>query len=128
MENTVTIEALPHLQKWDANLESKLGLFHIDMSQSRRWLKACLKDHQNCRPPNPDFVPHRLLFVGDSQTNPILIPQFGEKVSSYAALSYCWGTAEVLVTKTSNIMDHFKSIDLKCLPKVCCCTLQRRKC
>jgi hypothetical protein len=128
VNDTMSLEEPPKLENQDQNVDEKVALFQLDMAQGRRWLETCLHHHQKCRPPDSHFIPHRLLFVGDWRTNPFLVSRVDETVVSYAALSYCWGAAEALVTQTSNVMDHFNGIDFQCLPRVCCCVLHTEEC
>lgn len=128
LRDTMTFEQIPKLEQLDQNVGNNVSLFQLDMVQGRRWLEKCLNHHQKCRSPTSDFVPHRLLFIGDWRADPILVERFDKTVVPYAALSYCWGAAEVLVTQTSNIMDHFNGIDFECLPRVCCCDLYEYEC
>jgi hypothetical protein len=81
------------------------------------WLLHCLQNHEQCKNPNPDFMPRLLLNVGLSNGDPFLFKP--TKVAPYVCLSYCWGTdaGDVLRTMKNNLEAHFTAVPFLELPK-----------
>lgn len=63
-------------------------------------------------------MPNRLIDVGLDESEPFLVDGKIEP-APYAALSYCWGTADnILVTTRESIAIHRQRIPLSLLPQV----------
>lgn len=83
------------------------------------WVNDCLTNHDECRLPDGDFVPRRLVRVGpwNGDTEPFLFEP--KEPCNYVALSYCWGVdvSEVLATTTARLETYTSGIQLSSLPK-----------
>lgn len=68
-------------------------------------------------------MPSRLLLIDHSEDIIYLqemsqqASAFGKKKVEYVALSYCWGRSRPWVTTMSNIIEHYRGIDIPTLPK-----------
>ncbi|PYI01882.1 heterokaryon incompatibility protein [Aspergillus sclerotiicarbonarius CBS 121057] len=86
--------------------------------RAQQWLSYCEEHDEACHPPNPGFVPRRLVDVGswDGSREPFLFEP--TTPVRYACLSYCWGKDldQVLTTTTNNIHSHYQAIALSALP------------
>lgn len=84
------------------------------------WLKRC-QEHQPCQEAVAKKTigvrRPRLLDVGDDSEPPRLV-EYPEDGAAYVALSSCWesNATNTLMTTSTNIEQHNKSIDLKALP------------
>ncbi|KAH6663722.1 hypothetical protein B0J14DRAFT_644693 [Halenospora varia] len=83
------------------------------------WLNNCVKYHDGCKAPVPEFFPSRLIDVGplDGKVKPFLCNP--KEPVSYAALSYCWGQdlEGILSTTLQNLTAHYESIHAESLPR-----------
>ncbi|KAG4443091.1 hypothetical protein IFR05_001417 [Cadophora sp. M221] len=81
------------------------------------WLHECLSNHKTCRDctrSDLGFMPTRLIEIAGA--NHRLYETAGRPVESYAALSYCWGTAGQLMTTRGTYQSHMAGIDPQILP------------
>ncbi|KUJ16569.1 HET-domain-containing protein, partial [Mollisia scopiformis] len=85
---------------------------------ARKWLRECSFSHNNCRRRIQNVLPSRLI-----ELSPLGQPQAarlrytaGQK-GNYAALSYCWGSAEPFRTTTKNAHAYTASLPYSKLPK-----------
>jgi hypothetical protein len=90
--------------------------------QVSKWLKQCLSDHQydQCgseRLRGQFYVPDRLIKVPAQEDDAVLLDlsrwnnrKLGTALPTYAALSYCWGTAQGLTTTHATL--HQRSIGI----------------
>ena len=86
---------------------------------ARRWLEECLSSHPLCGTISASALPTRLIDVGNCdspQTLCLCIPAAGAS-GRYAALSYCWGTAQNNILTKANLKDKTENIALSDLPK-----------
>lgn len=60
-------------------------------------------------------LPTRLIYVGTQDSDVCLRVSTGLR-AQYLALSYCWGTAQTMVTNTSNLQAHLNSLVVSQLP------------
>jgi hypothetical protein len=103
------------------------GFYSLDMIEDTRsklaleriskWLLHCIENHESCKPPDPSYIPRRLIHVGSSgKEEPSLVEP--SKPVLYLCLSYCWGpdTKDVLVTTAANLASHYKAIPLATVP------------
>ncbi|KAJ4861465.1 heterokaryon incompatibility protein (HET) domain-containing protein [Trichoderma breve] len=78
------------------------------LDQAAKWLTECRTSHGECRVSDAEFVPNRLLYLGDSRTDSNIL-ELVEKAAavSYAALSHRW-TKETPAKSllTSNFLDR----------------------
>lgn len=88
------------------------------LSLAASWLQDCVTNHPACAVPDTDFMPDRLVNVGNVSSEPFLIEGTAE-TAPYAALSYCWGKVQgTCVTKRENLEQHKKSIRFIDMPQV----------
>jgi hypothetical protein len=89
------------------------------ISKMKKWLSKCLNEHKNCKIPDHNFVPSRLIHVGalDGSKEPFLVER--GTPCPYVALSYCWGSNldGVLTTTKKNLVSHREVIPLRSLPQ-----------
>ncbi|PQE20732.1 heterokaryon incompatibility -domain-containing protein [Rutstroemia sp. NJR-2017a BBW] len=93
------------------------------MSLARSWIHKCarLTDHKACNAQwaPQDFLPTRLIYVGDSTKSNhlrlLLTSTKGPEIE-YFVLSHCWGKTEFLTLKKENQKDMLQSIDYDSLP------------
>lgn len=84
----------------------------------QKWLDDCECDHDSCTKPEPAFMPTRRLDVG-----PVISPELklvisaSQALSPYAALSHCWGKAQVCTTTIATIAQHLQAVPLSQLPQ-----------
>ncbi|KAI9866181.1 MAG: hypothetical protein M1813_001742 [Trichoglossum hirsutum] len=85
---------------------------------ARRWIHACLDDHEQCCSRDPDFTPTRLIDVGEVGDDLQLYLQNTLEVGvKYTALSYCWGGDQPVRTTKSTLKENCKRIEFSSLPK-----------
>ena len=70
---------------------------HLKLAIS--WLDECSKKHIQCRPPEAQALPSRLLFVGAGEACIHLTetPTYDQNIR-YCALTHCWGGASGLLS------------------------------
>ncbi|PMD39220.1 HET-domain-containing protein, partial [Hyaloscypha variabilis F] len=87
---------------------------------ARKWLKDCVEGHENCSQPTGNIMPTRLLEVEHTQDQKHrrvrLCETYKLKVAPYAALSYCWGGTQPIMTTSENIKQHLTRIHYTELP------------
>lgn len=89
----------------------------LALERISKWLSHCIENHESCKPPDPSYIPHRLIHVGSfGKEEPSLVEP--SQPVPYLCLSYCWGpdTKDVLVTTTANLASHYKVIPLATVP------------
>ncbi|KAI1739587.1 hypothetical protein F4680DRAFT_459176 [Xylaria scruposa] len=88
----------------------------------KEWIRVCDTSHRSCYRFDTEeadekpisTLPTRLVELG----NPLrLVKSEYMKISSYVALSHCWGTTKTLCTTSENITQFMESIDFTSLPK-----------
>ena len=90
---------------------------HLKLATS--WLDECSKKHIQCRPPEAQALPSRLLFVGDGDACIHLTetPTCDQNIR-YCALTHCWGGAlDILKLEHHNYHQLHHRIILQDLPK-----------
>ena len=93
-----------------------------------KWLQTCRLDHgRQCLDSDGDthvdFMPKRLIAVGDQDVEPKLVvwEDIGMKSTAYATLSHCWGENPSFLTLTSSNIENFKQgINESTLPRSFC--------
>ena len=72
------------------------------------WFKECRESHTRCIEHNNvhSFVPTRLLDVGAGSEMIYLREVSAKSNSDYAALSYCWGGPQPIMTTVANLEKH----------------------
>lgn len=99
----------------------------INFARIRDWLNNCKHHHPMCQiamsgeklddKGETTSLPTRVIDVGDE---PFSIPKLrtsNEEQGPYVALSYCWGTCEVVKTLSTNIESFHKALPLDRLPQ-----------
>ncbi|KAH7410686.1 heterokaryon incompatibility protein-domain-containing protein [Cadophora sp. MPI-SDFR-AT-0126] len=86
------------------------------LSVVSEWLRSCHEDHDDC-PKGDTPLPTRVLEVGDIGSDWCRLRISDGRVSSYAALSHCWGGAVSARTTGENLKDRQSSISFDELPK-----------
>ena len=86
------------------------------------WLRECTATHSatQCRKKavqKSSFMPMRLIAVGTGAAEPRIVEYQGN-VADYTALSYCWGSADILLTTTANLPERSHRLRWKHLPMV----------
>lgn len=79
------------------------------------WYQTCLTHHSKCHNDRPTPLPTRVL---DVQCGVLLYEPPSRKIASYAALSYCWGGTQPLVTDNSSLACHKHGIPWPTLPRL----------
>ncbi|KAH8786754.1 heterokaryon incompatibility protein-domain-containing protein, partial [Hyaloscypha sp. PMI_1271] len=89
----------------------------LALERISKWLSHCIENYESCKPPDPSYIPRRLIHVGSfGKEEPSLVEP--SKPVLYLCLSYCWGpdTKDVLVTTAANLASHYKAIPLATVP------------
>ncbi|KAK4101573.1 hypothetical protein N658DRAFT_485895 [Parathielavia hyrcaniae] len=85
-----------------------------------RWLSHCVERLGSCTVADSEFKPKRLVHVGSRDDSSPKVHLFEpDRPTTYACLSYCWGTDldGVLTTTTENLSTHLEGIPEGALPK-----------
>jgi hypothetical protein len=87
------------------------------------WMNVCTDNHDQCARArissshqDEDFVPSRLIKIGMDLTSVTQLTSLTTPVR-YAALSYCWGSTNQLVTTTSNVSARYQQLHSANLPQ-----------
>jgi hypothetical protein len=86
---------------------------------ARLWLRECLSSHPFCGTSSASPFPTRLIDIGNGTSTRaprLCIPATGAS-GTYAALSYCWGTAQNNTLTKGNLKEKKDEIPLSTLPK-----------
>jgi hypothetical protein len=87
--------------------------------QIRSWMAKCGNEHYVCMPQEAP-LPVRLLdlseFSESRQQLRLYITRPNDR-SRYAALSYCWGYSQPVVTTAENLFQHMRAIQYDSLPQ-----------
>lgn len=82
-------------------------------AQARQWLSHCATSHESCQSPGTGIMPTRVIDLSDGSARLLLTNQGTDE---YAALSYCWGTAQPLRTTTQNLQEYMEALPItQCL-------------
>lgn len=91
----------------------------FDLTKS--WLRTCLDTHQMCPKPNTTFMSTRLIEISCFRGHLYLrLLENGHErlIEPYAVLSYCWGKAQNVTTRSDTIGGHLTGINLKTLGRL----------
>ncbi|KAL7952007.1 heterokaryon incompatibility domain-containing protein [Trichoderma barbatum] len=92
------------------------------LDQAAKWLAACQASHDECRISDAAFVPTRLLYLGDSQTDSKILElvEKPECAVSYAALSHRWTkeTPTKSLLKSNNLDRKQNGMPIATLPRM----------
>ncbi|USP80828.1 hypothetical protein yc1106_08102 [Curvularia clavata] len=117
-DSTLWIEMLefPLLSKREFSVSSSLEAV---LNMTRAWLHTCAKEHINCAQSTSSFIPTRVLEIRSNETaKKVRLIEPRDPLSSYAALSYCWGVAEQPGWLTNAVLQQYKQgIDVFSLPQ-----------
>jgi hypothetical protein len=109
-----TIPIFPYLAPEKVGMDSQWLL-----NESVRRMQECEESHQQCPKKSVSWLPTRVIDVGRlGYSSPLRLHvcKRDEKVR-YAALSYCWGVNQQVITTKSSIADFRKRIIESSLPK-----------
>ncbi|KAH8812496.1 heterokaryon incompatibility protein-domain-containing protein [Xylogone sp. PMI_703] len=84
-------------------------------AQIRTWLQECQKYHQCSSDKSVSQLPTRVIDISGAQ--PRLHTSVKGERSHYAALSYCWGGPQKVLTTIANLKSNMQGIPLDALPK-----------
>lgn len=110
---------------WLASIREILLVYQWPFAQ--HMLSKCQQSHKSCRVGREGvapYIPRRLISIGLDPTDLRLIEtdecdEQPAKFSTYAALSYCWGTSgKNYKTTPQNITDNKTRLPLENLPDV----------
>ncbi|KAL2813374.1 heterokaryon incompatibility protein-domain-containing protein [Aspergillus granulosus] len=88
------------------------------LQQARAWLSECADYHGLCEGGTHDWLPTRLIYVGDDETSPRLcLPGEVPMSSHYVALSHCWGAGPSLKLRRSNLDTLRVTLPMSEIPK-----------
>ncbi|MCJ1249879.1 hypothetical protein MMC30_007105 [Trapelia coarctata] len=82
------------------------------------WINDCQHEHELCPHQDDPLLPHRLLDVSadGGESLKLYVSQEGER-GRYAALSYCWGGPQRVMTTMDTIEAHIDQISENKLPQ-----------
>ncbi|RFU26661.1 hypothetical protein B7463_g9680, partial [Scytalidium lignicola] len=109
-----TVRTFPYLAPLKAGMDSQWLL-----NESVRQIQECEKHHQQCPKKSVSSLPTRVIDVGQSVglfPLRLHVSKHNEK-AQYAALSYCWGVEQQVITTTSSIAAFQSKIPESLLPK-----------
>lgn len=90
----------------------------VSMQKAQQWLEECLLHRDRCSRLEHSILPDRVLDIGsDSSSDTVFLLESGDIKYRYACLSYCWGGAQFILTKKSNLSSHKTGIPLQSLPQ-----------
>ncbi|KAI1734813.1 heterokaryon incompatibility protein-domain-containing protein [Xylaria scruposa] len=90
----------------------------VAVEQVSRWIEQCTQNHAVCnsRPLTP--LPNRVVDVGDSSHPQVKLYEIHKnETARYMCLSHCWGTEQIIQTKTTTLQQHKKGISWDDLSK-----------
>jgi hypothetical protein len=79
--------------------------------QTREWLQYCDSHHECYAASERSFAPTRVIDVGMADDVPKLIQPHSHSCH-YAALSYCWGGDQSVMTERCNVQEFFKQLPI----------------
>jgi hypothetical protein len=94
--------------------------------QAQGWLDECHERHHKCPKRDVPLLPKRILDLGTSDDDTIAklhISSSGER-GEYAALSYCWGGPQKVLTTRAVLDTNIQGLPINSLPKQCQTPLQ----
>jgi hypothetical protein len=80
------------------------------------WLRECVESHELCKVSKPTTPPTRLLRIGP-ELHQIRLEDDIHTSPSYATLSHCWGSHEILQLTTKSLQDFLQLIPFESLCK-----------
>jgi hypothetical protein len=86
----------------------------------RTWLDKCDTNHDHCRHKHHEWLPSRLINVGNQNANALPYLCTSSLLSSgtrYLTLSHCWGKKPLFCLLSSNIADLQRYLPIHELPK-----------
>lgn len=88
------------------------------LPQAKKWFTDCLSSHTECKPPEDQHLPTRLLFLSSKLNKVKLCHSVGiDQQQNYATLSHSWGSAKFLTLLKSNLETFQQEIPLEALSK-----------
>ena len=122
-----TIYTLPKFENTLAGIQLSLPVLsepgsHFNINTIREWIRSCDQSH-SCVPRNINFLPTRLLDVGDEYSSSVRLTCIDREHTTsgkYLALSHRWGsptTNTLFRTLKSNLATFKKAIEVADLPK-----------
>lgn len=89
------------------------------ITRIREWLHWCDESHPACKTNVQWSLPKRLIDLmpaGDVSARLVLTQDIGSSQAVYAALSYCWGDAQMLKTNKTTMDRHLASLPMDRIP------------
>ena len=86
---------------------------------ARRWIAECTATHKTCRSREASELPTGVLKIAPLERASKWVrlhTAAPDENARYAALSYCWGGTENLITTSGNIDEHSRGINLDRIP------------
>lgn len=101
----------------DSNGTSSAAAFELALF----WLRRCLSTHEKCLKARPlaNFMPTRVIDVGNGKVRLVETAEetIPEPERRYFALSYCWGTTQIITTRSGNLKRHLEDISFQALSR-----------
>ncbi|ORY11088.1 heterokaryon incompatibility protein-domain-containing protein [Clohesyomyces aquaticus] len=100
-------------------LPSRTNNFKRSLVQANSWKTNCEKEHVSCKKLGKGPLPTRILDLecGNGLNRVRLRDDLAGHPGQYVCLSYCWGSAQSMVTRDDTIGDYKLGIDLVSLPR-----------
>jgi hypothetical protein len=96
-------------------LEDLLSEPRMHVGRAKRWLDACDAKHQKCKVCQDVDLPTRILRL-DVSTRMVHLTSGAGIRGKYAALSYCWGGHNPIVTTKQNLQEQENGLEMSLLP------------
>jgi hypothetical protein len=85
---------------------------------ARSWIHGCRQEHKLCRQSREKFLPPRVLDLRPEGIEGMRLHVCAEgEQGEYAALSYCWGGPQRVMTTSKNLHEHIEGINEDTLPQ-----------
>jgi hypothetical protein len=88
----------------------------------KNWPESCLDGHKKCPKPTGDFIPTPLIEIVHIQYHKhprlCLRKTYRRDFAPYAALGYCWGGNQPVITASKNIYQHIIRFNYIALPAI----------
>ncbi|KAN0099783.1 HET domain containing protein [Hyaloscypha variabilis] len=86
------------------------------VDRALEWIRDCTK-HRRCGYTGDRPLPTRILDIGNTTCDEVVLYEPVNQMGRYVCLSYCWGNSKFINTSSKNIQDHKKGIPWEVLPR-----------